>query len=178
MLFILSYYYVSLPSLFRVVMSVKISAQKRCCFVFTPVICRRVHDLYLYYLCLFAYSGIQHFVLLNVFKVLVPCCDGRYEFPHKNDVWCSSLYSVVCRICSCLIYVICVYLLIMVSVASWLFEQHGGCLIRGRNCLPLHPQFLMGPVLWHMYPMLPVFLDCPFLIAPSGFSTVYYFRHL
>ena len=25
----------------------------------------------------------------------------------------------------------------------------------------------------HVYPMLPVFLDCPFLIAPSVFSNVY-----
>jgi len=28
-------------------------------------------------------------------------------------------------------------------------------------------------VLYLVYPMLPVSLDCPFLIAPSGFSNVY-----
>ena len=50
---------------------------------------------YLCYLCLFAYSGVKHFVLFNVFKVLVPCCDGRYDFPHKT-MFGSSLYFV-CR---------------------------------------------------------------------------------
>ena len=75
-------------------------------------------------------------------------------------------------------------------------KNHGGRLIRNRNCLHferiwVHPQFLVGSmllillvfcvvffvlfvfVLYLVYPMLPVSLDCPFLIAPSVFSSLY-----
>jgi hypothetical protein len=75
-------------------------------------------------------------------------------------------------------------------------QQDKKRLIRNRNCLHferiwVHPQFLVGSmllmlsvfcvvffvlfvfVLCLMYPMLPVSLDCPFLIAPSVFSSLY-----
>ena len=75
-------------------------------------------------------------------------------------------------------------------------QQDKERLIRNRNCLHferiwVHPQFLVGSmllmlsvfcvvffvlfvfVLCLMYPMLPVSLDCPFLIAPSVFSSLY-----
>ena len=38
------------------------------------------------YLCLFAYSDVQHCVLLlvYVFTLSVPCCDVRYDFGIKT----------------------------------------------------------------------------------------------
>jgi hypothetical protein len=75
----------------------------------------------------------------------------------------------------------------------------GGCLIRGRNCLPfastwVHPRFLEGSVLLIylafcvvlcfcvlfvfvlclLCPMLSMSLDCPCLITRSVFSGVYF----
>jgi hypothetical protein len=80
-----------------------------------------------------------------------------------------------------------------------LFNILNARIIRGRNCLSfastwVHRQFLVGSVLliflvcyavlrfyvllililYLVCPMLPVSLDCPFLIAPSVFSNVYY----
>jgi len=72
---------------------------------------------------------------------------------------------------------------------------HGGCLIRSRNCLSfastwVHPDVWWGTccssflvfcvvffvlfffVLYLVYPILPVSLDCQFLIAPSVFSNM------
>ena len=46
---------------------------------------------YICYLCLFLYSGVQHFVMLYVSTFLVPCCDVHYDFRIKNDV-CLRLY--------------------------------------------------------------------------------------
>jgi hypothetical protein len=62
------------------------------------VVCRRVHALFIYlcYLCVLAYSGVQHFVRLCVLTSLVPCCDVRYGFSHINDVR-FALPPVVCR---------------------------------------------------------------------------------
>ena len=75
------------------------------------------------------------------------------------------------------IYVICVCLLIEVPNIYWLYEWHGGYLLESWDCLSfmdawVHPRFFM---LWFslvfvMCLVLPVSLDCPFLIAPSGFS--------
>jgi len=81
----------------------------------------------------------------------------------------------------------------------WVTNAYGGCLIRSGNCLPLwstwtHLWFLVGsmlPIFFVFFvvwcfcvlfvfvpclvwcPVLPVSLDCPFLIAPSVFSNVY-----
>ena len=51
---------------------------------------------YLCYLCLPVYSGVQHFVILYVFTLLVPFCDVRYDFYIKMMSG-SSLSPVVCR---------------------------------------------------------------------------------
>jgi hypothetical protein len=39
---------------------------------------------YLCCLCFFAYSGVQHVVLLYVFTFLVPCCVVFYDFRIKT----------------------------------------------------------------------------------------------
>jgi hypothetical protein len=51
---------------------------------------------YLCCLCLFGYSGVQHFVLLYVFTFLGPCCDAFYDFRIKT-MFDSSFSQVVCR---------------------------------------------------------------------------------
>jgi hypothetical protein len=50
---------------------------------------------YLCCLCLFAYSGVQHVVLLYVFTFLVPCSDVFYDFRIKT-MFGSSFLRVVC----------------------------------------------------------------------------------
>ena len=46
------------------------------------------------YLCLFAHSGVQHFVLLYIATFSVPCCDLRYDFHIKR---CSvRIYPQLC----------------------------------------------------------------------------------
>ena len=70
---------------------------------------------------------------------------------------CSCrLYVQLCVRCSRLIYVICVCLCIVVS---------------NTYCVVFFNLFVF--VLCLVYPMLPVSLDCIFLIAPSVFSNVY-----
>jgi len=61
----------------------------------SPVVSRRPH-FYLCCLCLFADSGVQHFVLSYVFTFIVPCCDVRYDYRIKT-MFGLSLYPVVCR---------------------------------------------------------------------------------
>jgi hypothetical protein len=56
------------------------------------------------------------------------------QFPHKNDV--RFVFTSSClQEGSCLIYVICVYLRIVVSDTSWIYQYHGNCLIGGMTCL-------------------------------------------
>ena len=76
--FFVLFYYVSLRSEFRVVMSVTISAYKRCSVLLPPVVCMS----YLRYLYLFAHSGIQH-ILCCVFVMLffVLCALCCQDFP-------------------------------------------------------------------------------------------------
>jgi hypothetical protein len=81
----------------------------------------------------------------------VPCCNVRYDF-HIKTMFGSSLPLFVCR--RTFFYVICVCLRISLSNTS--------CFV-----------FFLRLV----YPMLPVSLDCPFLIAPSLFSNVHWLTH-
>ena len=53
-----------------------------------PVVCRSAHIIV--FLCIFAYSDVQHFVLSNVFTFLVPCCDVRNDFRDVRFVVTSS----------------------------------------------------------------------------------------
>jgi len=90
-----------------------------------------------------------NFVLLWVFTFWAPCCDIRYNFRIRT-VFGSSLPSVVCRMPQYLIYVICVCLRTMIS----------------NTCCVVFVLFSSS--------MLPVFLDCLFLISPSVFYNVYW----
>ena len=80
-------------------------------------------------------------------------------FPHEHDVRFVFTPSCLYK-SSCLIYVICVCLHILVF-----------------NTYPTHIVLcffvLFVFFLCFVYPMLPVSLDCRFLIAPSVFSNVY-----
>ena len=102
-------------------------------------------------------------VLLCVFAFWVPCCDVRYDFRIKTTFG-SFLPPVVCRRGSCHIYVICVCLRIVVSNTYFVLFLFG---------------FVFLPL---VYSMLPVSLDCIFLIASSVFSNVYFYliisRHM
>ena len=57
-----------------------------------------------------------YIVLLCVIRFLVPCCDVRYDFHIKNDVW-FAFHSSCLYEGSFPIYVICVCLCILVSKA-------------------------------------------------------------
>ena len=110
----------------------------------------------------------------------------------------SPLPPVVCWRARVFLCYLCLFAYLVVSNTSWLCEEHGWCLIRGRDCYLLRgPGFTSGflwspycssfwfPVSWCvlfclssscvlcLVYMLPVSLDCPFLIAPLVFSDAY-----
>jgi hypothetical protein len=81
------------------------------------------------------------------------CQETVRNLPYKNDV--RFVFTSSClREGSCLINIVCVYL----------------CMV-----VPTHIVLCFCFVFHRLeYPMLPVSLDCPFLIDPSEFSNVYY----
>ena len=81
-----------------------------------------------------------------VHDIRVLCCDVTYDFP-INTMFSSSLPPVVCR---------------RVHV---LFTSNTYCVVFF---------FWFAFVLCLVYPKLPVSLDCPFLLAPSVLSNVYF----
>jgi hypothetical protein len=101
------------------------------------------------------------FTVANLFSYL--CCPIKLlyilssmlwcplRFPHKDNVWFVFPSSCLEK-GSCLIYIICVCLHIVVS---------------NTYCVVFF--FILSISLF----LLPVSLDCPFLIAPSVFSNVY-----
>ena len=90
-------------------------------------------------------------VLLCVFTFWVPCCDVRYNFRIKRCSVRLYLQLFVGRRMPYLRY-LCLVVYNGVQHILW--------------CIFLRL----------VYPMLPVSLDCPFLIAPSVFSNVYLVR--
>ena len=84
----------------------------------------------------------------------IPCCDVCYCF-HMNTMLSSSLPSAVCRRDH-------VLFILSVFVCMW------WCPARVVLCL-------FSVFLCLVYLVLPVYLDCPFMISPSVFSDVYFF---
>ena len=110
-------------------------------------------------------------VVLCVFTFWVPCCDVRYNF-HIKSMFDSSLPSVVCWRAQ---------ILFMLLVFVW-FVFTFSCLLEGSNLVYVISVYL-HLVVSNTYcvvflfclssSMLPVSLDCPFLIAPSVFFNMY-----
>ena len=74
-------------------------------------------------------------VMSNIcfYQIWVPCCDVCYDFHIKHDIrFCSS--------CSCLIYVICVYWSIVVSITYCIVFFVFFCL--SASCVPNISSFL------------------------------------
>ena len=127
-------------------------------------------------------------VLLCVFTLLVPCCYVRYDFRIKT-MFGSSFPSVVCRTAHCFIYVmfgssfpsvVCrtaqclIYVMFGSSFPSVVCRTAHCFIYVIFNCLHMCCIFVLFVfVFCRVYPMLPVSLDSPFLIARSGFSNVY-----
>jgi hypothetical protein len=110
-------------------------------------------------------------VVLCVFTFWVPCGDVRYNF-HIKSMFDSSLPSVVCWRAQ---------ILFMLLVFVW-FVFTFSCLLEGSNLVYVISVYL-HLVVSNTYcvvflfclssSMLPVSLDCPFLIAPSVFFNMY-----
>ena len=112
-----------------------------------------------------------------------PWFDVRYDFLIKTifvSFACSCLYDGSCLIyvvcvClydgSCLIYVVCMMAHVLFTLFVWWLMSYLRCL-----CLFAYigvQHILCCVFLRIVWPVLPVSLDCPFLIAPSVFSNVY-----
>ena len=106
-------------------------------------------------------------VLLCVFTFWIPCCDVRYDFRIKT-MFDSPFPLVVCRRSHVYLRYLC--------LLAYSGVQHILCCVFVLFFVILCSlccQFLC--VFRHLvYPMLPVSLDCPFLIVPSVFSIVYF----
>ena len=94
------------------------------------------------------------------------CCSSFQLLVLFYDVSLRCEFRVVISV------MISAYKLCSIFTSSCL--QEGACIIYVSCVCPTHIVlyycFLFLPL---VYPMLPVSLDCPFLIAPSVFSTVY-----
>ena len=89
-------------------------------------------------------------VLLCVFTFWVSCCDVRLIFPHGSDV--RFVFASSCLWGARVLFTL--------FVCMWWCPTH----------IVLYFWFVF---LRLVYSMLPVSLDCPFVIAPSVFSDVY-----
>jgi hypothetical protein len=114
---------------------------------------------------------------------LCPCLEVRYKF-RMQTTFGSSLPSVDCMTGRFLIDDICACLRIIVSSTCWQNEPHGGHHLRAHGLIPGFGEVRISNVyfilcvlfvfiLYDVCLMLPVSLDCPFLITTSGFSNVY-----
>jgi hypothetical protein len=114
-----------------------------------PVVCRRPHVLLFFFCVYVCIKWCPTFCPIKCFYILSSVLWCLLRFPHKNNV-CFVFTSSSLLEGSCLIYVIYVYLHIVVS-----------------NTYCVVVLFCLSSS------MLPVSVDCPFLIAPSEFSNVY-----
>ena len=93
---------------------------------FTPGFFGEVHVFHLFSFC------VTYMCLYGLSSVL--WCPLR--FPHKNDVQFIFTSSCFCRRAHVLLC-FCVCLWILMPDVYWLYEYHGGCLIRSSSCLPV-----------------------------------------
>jgi hypothetical protein len=98
------------------------------------------------------------YVVYKDFTLFVQCCDVRYDF-RLNTIFSSSLPPFVCRRYH-ILFTLFVFLRIVTSATHIVV-----CFV---FC------FCFVFILCLVCPMLPLSLDCPFLIAPSVFSHVYF----
>ena len=101
----------------------------------------------------FQFFVLSYYIFVCVFTFWDPCCDVRYDFDMKT-MFDWSLPPVDPGIMSYLRYL-------------FLFAHSG---IQHTFCCVF---VLFVFILCLVYPMLPVYLDCSFLIAPYVFSNVY-----
>ena len=118
---------------------------------------------YLCYLCLLAYSGLQHLLLLYVLYVctfLVPCCDVSYDFRKNKTMFDLSLLPLGHR-----------RLHLLFLLLNLLFFAHGRVkhflnvwvVWRGGNCYPSWPPgFTLGFLVGSEFPFVLV-LCCALL---------------
>jgi hypothetical protein len=137
----------------------------------------------------------SYFILLYAFAFCVPCCDVPYGFRIKT-MFGSPLPPVFVGGLMSYLFYLCLFAHSRVQHVFniWVTWR---CLIKDRNCLPLastwvYRRFFISSccssyfsflccifalivfVLRLVYPMLPVSLDRPFLIAPSVSLTFIY----
>ena len=143
-------------------------------------------------------SSINDIFLVSVSVYIIPGGNSCALIGTNNDY--DLCFHVVCICCWYPLFIsLCCFCLSSTTDKTFIghdympvYEQHGGCLIRRRNCLPfastwVHFQFLVRSmliifvvfdvvlcffvlfvfVLCLVCPMLPVSLDFPFLIVPS-----------
>jgi len=92
-------------------------------------------------------------VLLCVFTFWIPCSGVHYDFRIKT-MFGSSLSQVVCS------RALVLFKLFVFGCVYWCPTLIILCFCFGFPC----------PV----YPMLPIFLDCPFFLGPAGFGILLY----
>jgi hypothetical protein len=124
-------------------------------------------------------------VLLCVFMLRIPCCDVHYDFRIKTmydlslpPVVAGLLSYMFCYICVCLCTVVsntcCVALCFSSSCVPYVVLPCVFLLfffvLCTLCCVALCFSFVF---LRLVYPMLPVALDCPLLVAPLVFSNIY-----
>ena len=96
-----------------------------------------------------------------------PCCDVRYDF-RIQTMFGSSLPPVVCMRAQVLLMFLCLF--VYSGIQNILCTQCCQFLWIVYFLLSLRYSLTF---IYLVYPMLPVSLDCLFLIAPSVFSNVY-----
>jgi hypothetical protein len=143
---------VSIRAEFRIVISLRFPHKTDVRFVFTSgQLFLGGLMSYLRYLCLFAYSGVQHILCYVFLRLVCPM------LPVSLD-------------CFCYVFLRLVYPMLPVSLDCF-------CYVFLRLVYPMLPVSLdcfCYVFLRLVYPMFPVSLDCPFLFATSVFSKVYF----
>jgi hypothetical protein len=164
-------HYVSIRAEFRIVISLRFPHKTDVRFVLTSgQLFLGGLMSYLRYLCLFAYSGVQHILCYVFLRLVCPM------LPVSLDCFCYVFLRLVYPMlpvsldCFCYVFLRLVYPMLPVSLDCF-------CYVFLRLVYPMLPVSLdcfCYVFLRLVYPMFPVSLDCPFLFATSVFSKVYF----